>query len=199
MAYSPRTVPECIAIIQSIENDYKTWTTVQLIDNVRHIAPLDGVSFQALYGSNAGISFSQKGKFTIENKNDLIGNLTHNTDANNDELGISFDMSTARWVGLGHVLTGISAALYHDKLLTSGQRWQPIRTSEIKIPPLGPIEGFTIPPYGPYHDIPINIGVLTQKVGVDSLYAAIIAGDLGQTVTGDEKLWTSSTYTQSIG
>jgi hypothetical protein len=199
MAYSPRTVPECIAIIQAIENEYKAWTTVQLIDNIRHISPLDSLQFQALYGSNAGISFSPKGKYTQYNRDDLIGNLSHETDQNNDELGISLDTSTARWVGLGHVLTGISSALYHDKLLTSGQRWQPIRTSEIKVPPLGPIDGFTIPPYGPYSDIPINIGVLVQKVGLDSLYAATIAGDLGQTVTGDQKLWTSSTYNPSMG
>jgi hypothetical protein len=126
--------------------------------------------------------------------------LSHSFDKNNNELGISKDTNSSRWVGLGHVLTGISAALYHDKLLTWSQRWQPIRTSAIKTPALWDIPSFTlIPALGPYYDLPMNIGIFAQDAGVDSLYAATIAGDLGQTVTGDEKLWTSNSYDSSRG
>jgi hypothetical protein len=196
------TVPECIAIIKAIENEYRTWTTVQIIDNIRHISPLDSASFQLLYGSDAGVSFNPKGTYTKENRDDLIATLSHDYDKNNNnnEIGISLDTNSSRWVALGHVLTGISAAIYHDKLLTWSQKWQPIRTSAIKTPALGPIPSFElIPALGPYVDLPINFGIFAQDAGVDSLYAATIAGDLGQTVTGDYKLWTSTTYDSSRG
>ena len=105
------SIPECISIIQKIEAEYKTWTTVQLVDNIRHIAPLDSASFQLLFGSDAGISFNPKGRYTTANEADLISALTHKIGlGTNIESGNSLDVSSSRLVSLGHVLTEIGRA-----------------------------------------------------------------------------------------
>jgi hypothetical protein len=188
-------IPQCIDIIRKIENEYKDWTTVALIDNIRHTSSLDSLFFQVLLGSNVGVSIFPKGKLTKSNIDDLKDTLSHEL-TDDAEYGISLDISTDRSTTLGHVLTGISAALYHDKP-NKNQKIQPLRLTGFKI--TVPIVNYDITSFGPEIPMPGNFGYVAQSINIDSLYAATITGDLGQTATKPEYLYTPDNYPYSTG
>jgi hypothetical protein len=151
------SISRFIVLIQKVEAAYPEWTTDQLITNLRHIGPLDGVLFQQLLGTKPGIDIQPKGNLTEPDVKELRETMNHGTPGN-QETGISMDESTGRNVTLGHVVVGISAGIHHPP---------PVIYVEI-----GPVT-FPVP------DLSIN----KQRVGLDPLYATTITGDLGQTAT----------------
>jgi hypothetical protein len=116
-------VPTAIAIIKEIEEVYPTWTTVELIDNLRYVSSLDSKLSQRLFRPVNGASFLPKGKLTKVDLDSLISTLTQKTLNKNGlyEVGVSVDSSTGRKVALGHAISGISAAIYHYERLIDGQ------------------------------------------------------------------------------
>jgi hypothetical protein len=179
-------VSTAIAIIKEIEEEYPTWTTVQLIDNLRYVSSLDSKLSKILFGSGDGASFLPKGKLTKVDLDSLIATLTQKTLNKNglSEVGISVDSSTGRKVALGHAISGISAAIYHYERLIDGQSIELLRGVRFSLPVLK-IDGLLPASI----NSPTNFEFRPRVVGIDSLYAMTIAGDIARTVTGQQTLW----------
>ncbi len=194
------SVPTAIAIIKEIEEAYPTWTTAQVIDNLSFVASLNSPLSQVLFGSDTGATFLPREKLTQIDLDSLIDTINQKTYDNDGlcEIGISLDPSTGRKVALGHVISGISAALYdpdRSANRTIDSRFiDLLRGVKFSIPVLN-MDGILAPPDGS----PTTFELSPTVVAIDSLYAMTIAGDIARTITGNEQLWTEELYPLDIG
>jgi hypothetical protein len=149
-----------------------------------------------LFGSGNGSNFLPKGKLTKVDIDSLKSTITQSIYSNSGfyEVGISLDTSTGRNVALGHTISGVSAALYYYNRIIDGQTIELLRGVKFSLPVLN-IDELPTESLGS----PTNFEFLPQVVGIDSLYAMTIAGDIARTVTGEEKLWTVETYPVEVG
>ncbi len=195
------SIPTSIAIIKEIEEVYPTWTTAQLIYNLRFISSLDNELSETLFTLGNGSSFLPKGKLTQVDLYSLTSTIAQQISSGNgfyEEVGISIDPSTGRKVSLGHAISGISAVLYDwyrsTNNFTDSQTIQLLKGVQFSIPILN-IDGVPTPSI----DSPTTFELLPNKLSIDSLYAMTIAGDIARTITGNEQLWTEESYPVEIG
>jgi hypothetical protein len=166
------SVPRFIYLLQKIEAAYPQWTTDQLVTNLRHTGPYDGSFFQTLLGTKPGVRILPAGNLTEAEINEVDDAMRHDTLGGN-EVGISLDASTGRYVAIGHVIAGISGGIHHPEPLNPPPL--SVEIKGVKIPLVLSIQAWS--------GVPMFYQVPGGRYGIDPLYAITIAGDLGQTVT----------------
>ncbi len=166
-------ISDCISYIQKIEEAYPDWTASTILDNLRYRVYNDGF-FRKMLGTDSSKKIEPKGNLKQEQIDYLYDSIKHGADDNDKykETGISQDSSTGRMVAFGHVIVGIAAGVRH-----------PLPAYKVTIP------GFKI-----FRDRVAYITRVTwgkfarEGLGLDSLYALTITGDLGQTATPKNSL-----------
>lgn len=166
-------ISECISYIQKIEEAYPEWTASTILDNLRYDS-YNSSFFQEMLGTKASSKIEPKGNLRLDYIQYLRGSINHGSDKNNlyIEDGISQDPSTGRMVAFGHVIVGIAAGLRH-----------PLPAYKVTIP------GFRIFKDRVTYITKISLmKMIREPIGIDSLYALTVTGDIGQTATSKHSL-----------
>jgi hypothetical protein len=178
-------INDCISYIQKIEEAYPDWTALTILDNLRFDS-YNSSFFQKMLGTDSSKRVEPKGNLTLQQRDDLYDSIQHGADINDKskESGISLDPSTNRMVAFGHVIVGIAAGVRH---------------------PL-PAYKVTIPGFGIFKDRVTYITkvfslrkMIREPIGIDSLYALTITGDIGQTATSKHTLCRDSCMWGGVG
>lgn len=189
-------VTTCIAIIKAMENQDLKISTTDLLNNVRYCSYLDSIYFQVMFSTSGGRNIVPGGALTQIDIDSFKLTMKHILVEDFIEDGVSVDPNNPRRVlAFGHVLAGISAGAFIDNKPLSGQ----VLTHYVKTglsAKLGPLK---IESDKVTFDSPVNFGFIPQLIGLDPVYASTITGDIGQTITGNNKLWTDTNYPSNIG
>lgn len=169
----PDTVQDYIGIVKHMEKVFPNWTGEQIMNNLRTLGNVDNALFMKMYGMDKLDSAGVKEKYGREHNSDPtkdqkqleqmmikagmapneIAALERMSQHNDEGHGTAKD-SFGEDVALSHVLTGISAGMYRNK--------------NADLVPSGAM------------DTVANLPLIGPNIKVDNLYAATIAGDLGQ-------------------
>ena len=166
-------VSDCINYIQKIEEAYPDWTALTILDGLRH-GSYDSDFFQKMLSTGASKKIQPKGNLKQDYIDDLENSIRHGSDRSNKsiEAGISQDPSTGRMVAFGHVIVGIAAGVRH-----------PLPAYKVTIP------GFKIFKDRVTYITKLSLSkMIREPIGIDSLYALTITGDIGQTATSKNSL-----------
>jgi hypothetical protein len=171
-------IKEAIALIVLVEKAYPNRTTSQIVDTLRFYGGYDTSIWKAILGTTREITYGLEpgNGLTTAHITSIQSMLFHNHD-DKYEYGVVFDMSNKR-VALGHVICGISAAIY---------RPTPIYCNNVIVDPQTRETQYVC-----YAN---ETGLGRGLARIDPLYAATLAGDIGQAATAPD-FYLCSQYTK---
>lgn len=171
-------IKEAIALIVLVEKAYPNRTTSQIVDTLRFYGGYDTSIWKAILGTTRDITYGLEpgNGLTTAHITSIQSMLYHYHD-DKYEYGVVFDMSNKR-VALGHVICGISAAIY---------RPTPVYCRGVILNQLTKEVHFTC-----YN---LEGAAARGAFRLDPLYAATLAGDIGQAATAPD-FYLCSQYTK---